>query len=88
MIFSDHLPLPRCLCFSGDELKYYSRKGFSLKHYVILTTIIYINCPMKGDGQRNADADVGQTPELRSQLPFDKGMLEVKTLNMLFSNVN
>ena len=43
---------------------------------------------MKGDGQSNADADVGQTPELRSQLPLDKGMLEVKALNMLFSNVN
>ena len=43
---------------------------------------------MKGDGQSNVDADVGQKPELRSQLPFDKGMLEVKALNMLFSNVN
>ena len=43
---------------------------------------------MKGDGQSNAEADVGQIPELRSQLPFDKGMLEVKVLNMLFSNVN
>ena len=43
---------------------------------------------MKGDSQSNADADVGQTPEPGSQLPFDKGMLEVKALNMLFSNVN
>ena len=43
---------------------------------------------MNGDGQSNAEGDVGQTPELRSQLPFDKGMLEVKALNMLFSNVN
>ena len=43
---------------------------------------------MKGNGQSNADADVGQTPELRSQLPFDNGMLKVKALNMLFSNVN
>ena len=88
MIFCDHLPWPRCAFFLGDELKYYSRKGFSLKHYVILTTTIQINFPMKGDGQSNVDADVGQTPELRSQLPFDKGMLEVKALNMLFSNVN
>ena len=43
---------------------------------------------MKGDGQSNADADGGQTPELRSQLCCDKGMLEVKALNMFFSNVN
>ena len=43
---------------------------------------------MKGNAQSNADADVGQPQELRSQLPFDKGMLEVKALNMLFSNVN
>ena len=43
---------------------------------------------MKGDSQSNVDADIGQAPELRSQLPFNKGMLEVKALNMLFSNVN
>ena len=38
---------------------------------------------MKGDGQSNAEADVGQTPELRSQLPFDKGMLEVKARKLI-----
>ena len=43
---------------------------------------------MKGKGQRISGQESNQAQELRSQLPFDKDMLEVQTINMLFCNVN
>ena len=39
---------------------------------------------MKGDSQRKSGQKSNQAQELRSQLLFDKDILEVQTINMLF----